>query len=84
LPGSVALYPNPAKDFITVDSKNISPNCIVEIQDALGRTDLKKILASDTSGTTTISTNGLANGNYFLRLIDSNKTSKPVSFIISR
>ena len=80
----VIIYPNPAKDFITVVSNNISPNSTLIVQDAFGRKVLEKKLTNNTIGTATISTNGLSNGNYFLQLIEGNKIGKTYSFIISR
>ena len=80
----VAIYPNPAKDFVTVFSKNISPNITLLIKNVLGRTVLEKTLTNNSSATITISTNRLSNGSYFLQVIEEGKIGKAYPFIISR
>ena len=84
LKGSVSIYPNPAKDYITVVSTNISANSRVLILDALGRKVTEETSSINSNSTKQISVKGLSNGSYFLRLMEGNKVCETYPFIISR
>jgi len=81
---SIAIYPNPAKDYITVVSNNISPHSTFEILDVLGRKVVKESLSINSNNTIKFSLKGLANGSYFIGLRDGNNVCETYPFIISR
>jgi|GEM_PF-761948 len=84
LKGSVSIYPNPAKDYITVVSTNISANSRILILDALGRKVTEETSSINSTSTVRISVKGLSKGSYFLRLMDENEVCETYPFIISR
>lgn len=79
---SIFIYPNPASSYINIVSENTNFNKRIIILDALGRKVLEKILPIN--GSTIISTSTFINGTYFLQMIEGDKVSRPVPFIISR
>jgi hypothetical protein len=74
----VLVTPNPAKDFINVYvSKNNNSNTLVKVMDVNG-----KVLHSESSALSTISisTNGMAKGVYYVKVIDgTNIITKKIS-----
>jgi len=74
----VLVTPNPAKDFINVYvSKNNNSNTLVKVIDLNGQV----VRSESTSlSTISISTNGIAKGVYFVKVIDANNvTTKKIS-----
>lgn len=70
----VTIYPNPAKNFIHLITENYYSKPIdVLLTNALGKTVLHQSFVS-TDGQFDISTQNLANGNYYMRIITSDKT----------
>ena len=64
--GSVRIYPNPTKSFLTIDIQGVdNQNITMEITDALGRIYRAQTIQTDQS---TIPTTDLPNGIYFLKI----------------
>ncbi len=67
------VYPNPAKDFIRINiNTNSTVNTQLTITDLAGRIILAKNITIQNGGFTT-STNGIANGTYFVQLKINNE-----------
>ena len=62
------IYPNPTKDFITIDSENIN---YVEVVDIYGRI----VSASEVNGKTRIEMSDFADGIYYVRLHSNGETT---------
>lgn len=79
---SVSLYPNPAKDYITVDlGAEMATTQLIIIMDASG----KELLTHRVNGTpVTIDLNDLATGTYFIKLLDKNNNLKEGAYKFSR
>ncbi|MCX6350998.1 MAG: T9SS type A sorting domain-containing protein, partial [Bacteroidetes bacterium] len=71
-----AIYPNPAHDFISINTKDIAPNTPYQIMDVMG-----KIVAKGTLGATTniIDIAALNSGVYFITI--NGGLVQPVKFI---
>jgi len=68
---SVRLYPNPARDFLSIDVENSDGNSFTcYIYDAIGREYMK--LSTIPVGTSVINTGDLSAGIYFVKIIDKN------------
>ena len=78
---AITVYPNPAKDFITVNTNEIHPNSYFIISNVDGK-GMNKISAKNSA--TTISTVKFSNGLYYIKLIENNQTISTNQFIISR
>lgn len=65
------LYPNPAKEQITIEMSDTSSNYQVEIFDILG----KKVISSEIQKVGQIDVSGLASGTYLVKLNSDNKSS---------
>jgi hypothetical protein len=76
------VYPNPAQDFIAIQSNLLDKNLKLELFNELGQVVLKnKILQGSTLSI--METHTLYNGLYFLK-ISSNKKSKTYKIIIKK
>ncbi|MCZ4317750.1 T9SS type A sorting domain-containing protein [Aequorivita viscosa] len=65
------LYPNPAKEQITIALNDVSSNYEVTIFNVLG----KKVYASEIQKDGQIDVSGLASGTYLVKLNSDNKSS---------
>ncbi|KAA5532104.1 T9SS type A sorting domain-containing protein [Taibaiella lutea] len=79
---SITLYPNPAKDYITVDlGAEAATTQLIIITDAVG----KEVLTHLITGTAiTIDLNNLATGAYFVKLLDKNNNIKDGAYKFSK
>jgi hypothetical protein len=76
---AVLVYPNPASDFLMVEFSNFKPAMQAEVFDLTGRKVTETLLIS--SNKLIIERNGLASGNYILRISDESQTMQmSVSF----
>jgi len=79
---AVSLYPNPAKDYITVDlGADASNTQLIIITDASGKEVLTHLI---TGATVTIDLNSLATGTYFVKLLDKNNNLKDGAYKFSK
>lgn len=62
---SVAVFPNPAKDYFTVQYQSPQPETVLKLKDMKGNTVVEKTL---NASTVTVKTQGLAAGVYLLML----------------
>ena len=67
---SISVYPNPAKEKITVQLKNTRDNNVISLIDVLGK-GIKEITISSDTSKVEIDTSGLSEGEYFLQLFNS-------------
>lgn len=65
---NVSIYPNPAEDFIMINSENVE---FAEVIDIYGRV----ITASEINGETRIDMSNFANGIYYVRLHSNGETA---------
>ena len=65
---NVSIYPNPAEDFIMINSENVE---FAEVIDIYGRV----ITASEINGETRIDMSDFANGIYYVRLHSNGETA---------
>jgi hypothetical protein len=67
---TVNIFPNPAKDHITIQlpTSNLQPPIVIEVTDITGKVLLRR-QSSVVSGQITLSTNKLANGTYTVKLM---------------
>lgn len=67
---SLKIFPNPATDFIQIESQNLTKSgaAFCEILDAKGALIRREMM--DVFSTKTLKINDLASGNYFIRLLD--------------
>ena len=77
----IAVYPNPAKDFINITIDKIHSNTFLIITDAIGKT-LQKIQV--TNNITKLSTNNFIHGIYNLQLIENDQIIANKQFTITR
>ena len=76
---AIIVYPNPASDFITIEFSSFKPTMQAELFDLIGRKVTETLLI--TSNKLIVERNGLASGNYILRISDENqKMQMSVSF----
>ncbi len=73
------VYPNPAKDQLTITGKQLSKNAEISLIDLQGSALVIKILSKE-NGRFQASTSDLVPGNYFLKIVDGKK-SGAASFI---
>lgn len=69
----VALYPNPAKNTLTISDSSNSQDASIEITDISGR--IVKLLKTGFSNEVTINVSELTSGNYILKLKSENGTA---------
>jgi len=72
--GIISLYPNPAKNTITVKGLNKNTTAIIRITDMNGREISKQIFTQISS--TTINIRALAQGSYFVLVEQNGKVTK--------
>ena len=77
----ISLYPNPTKDFITVCLNKVMPNSKLIIVNNTGETIQQIQLVNNT---TTISTNGLESGMYFIQILENGELISSLPFVISK
>jgi hypothetical protein len=70
VPTEITLYPNPAKDFITIRlNKNIEPETLIEIYNYTGQLISRNTAYFATEGSVqTVDISGLSAGTYLLRI----------------
>jgi hypothetical protein len=78
---TISLYPNPTKDFISISLNKIKPNSKLIIVNNVGETIQQIQLVNNT---TTISTNSLVSGMYFIKLFENNVLISSQPFVISK
>ncbi len=76
-----SVYPNPAKDNINIQLKNLNTNCVLQLVDATGKV-VKKI--DSISNDIHISTKHLVNGMYHIQVIENNQIIHTYPIIISK
>jgi translation elongation factor P/translation initiation factor 5A len=79
---SFQLSPNPATDFISIQTQNDLNSATIEILTIDGRT--VQIMNTVRRNRIEIPTDQLPNGVYFLRVTDEEKFLKSERFVISR
>jgi len=79
------IYPNPGKDYITVEYSVEGNNnsCYYEITDQSGKV-VKKSILGKSADQVIIDTRDLASGSYYISLISGNKNVAGSRFIISK
>ncbi len=77
---SIAVFPNPVSEILTIQSPLLDGNCVVSIYDANGKR-VKHVAFENILRETTIPVYGLNQGMYFLVIVKDNKKSQ-VSFIV--
>ncbi len=75
------IYPNPTKNFITIDVSNDQHKYYAIITDMLGKPVKQAMLASQHN---TISTNGFIDGFYTVQIIENNQVVNIYPIIISK
>jgi hypothetical protein len=71
----IIMYPNPTIDQITIElvqGASISGNVNIVVTDLLGRPLQTAVLSNKNSGKTSISLDGYAPGNYFVKCYSDN------------
>jgi hypothetical protein len=77
----ISLYPNPTKDFISISLNKVMPNSKLIIVNNIGETIQQIQLVNNI---TTISTNGLVSGMYFIQVLENGELINSLPFIISK
>jgi len=79
----VKVYPNPAKDFVTIeyDLCGKKGNSIINIADQSGK-QVKSISVIKIQDQILVETKGLISGTYFVQLIESGKMIASCKFVI--
>jgi hypothetical protein len=80
----LVLQPNPANNYISLQTDLSLANCKLEITDIRGAVLIEQTLSSELTHAHTLSTNDLEDGLYFLRIQDSQRTSRVVKFVVER
>ncbi|MCX6209256.1 MAG: T9SS type A sorting domain-containing protein [Bacteroidetes bacterium] len=78
---TISLYPNPTKDFISIRLNKIMPNSKLIIVNNIGEMIQQIQLVNNI---TTISTNGLASGMYFIQILENSELINSLPFVISK
>ena len=81
--GSINLYPNPANNFITIETENMNENLQFEIYDAVGELLSKGIMSKFYSSQTLV-TNNFTDGLYFIVFKGESGFSSTKRFLISK
>jgi hypothetical protein len=68
--GMISVYPNPAKDQVTIEFKKGMRNVLVEVYDVMGQLVVSERSANN-DNRMLLSTSNLANGVYFVRLLSN-------------
>jgi poly(beta-D-mannuronate) lyase len=76
----ISLYPNPAKDFVSINVNTLTPNTYLVLNDFTGRI-ISKILLTETIAN--FSTRNLVTGMYTVQLLQNNQIIKTIPFIIA-
>ena len=71
--GEIKIYPNPAKDYLTVHTKEKAG---ISITDILGKQVLNSTISPDASGQSTINVQSLKGGIYFIEINDAKNISR--------
>ncbi len=71
----LTLYPNPAKDFITLETREIPANSTILVTDVVGKIVVSQLVPT-TTNSVSISLQNLATGAYFISL--QNSVNSPV------
>jgi hypothetical protein len=77
---SIAVFPNPVSDVLTVQSPLLNENCLISIYASNGKL-IKHISSENVLGETRIPISGLSQGMYLLVILNDDKKSQ-VSFIV--
>lgn len=75
------IYPNPARDFLIIETHGIESEMNVEIRNILGKIVLNKKLNTINNSTNTIDLNSLSEGIYIVNLISKQYKTKEKLFI---
>jgi hypothetical protein len=79
---NLTIYPNPASDFIAIQTQTVENDMVVELIDTLGKVVTKgKILQGSTLSI--LETATVTNGVYFVKVSDG-KNNKSLKVIINR
>ena len=81
--GSITLYPNPANNFITINTENINENMQYEVFDAVGKSLTKGIMNKYYSSQT-LSTSNYVEGLYFIVFKGDSGYSGSKRFLIAK
>ena len=74
---SVAVYPNPVKDILTIENLTTNANAIIEVVNAQGKVVISK---TANSAIVTVDVSELAKGVYYLN-VTSESTTQKISII---
>jgi hypothetical protein len=77
----IFLYPNPTKDFMSINLNKVLPNSKLLIVNNIGATIQQIQLVNNT---TTISTNGFTSGIYFIQILENGELIHSLPFIVSK
>jgi poly(beta-D-mannuronate) lyase len=77
----ISLYPNPTKDFISVSLSKVKSNSKLIVVDNIGKIIQKIQLVNNT---TSISTDGLVSGMYFIQILENGELISSLPFVISK
>jgi hypothetical protein len=66
----LAVYPNPAKDYVTITTNSKNENTYLVISDAIGKLVKKMLIMSDTMN---VNTSSFLNGMYHIQIIKNNQ-----------
>jgi hypothetical protein len=77
----IRIYPNPVADHFVIHSENIDRNLTFMIYDITGKMVLRGKL---TSTEESISTNGLSNGPYVIKIFSGTQIANNIKLIINK
>jgi len=72
--GQIKISPNPAKDFVNIETSHIADNSQAELTDVAG--NKLQNLSLPVNGKVTVSLKELKPGMYFVRLVSNGKTTE--------
>jgi hypothetical protein len=75
------VYPNPAKDYVTINTNSKNENAYLTITDAVGKL-LKKILVK--SDSINVNTSSFLNGLYHIQIVKNNQLVCDYPLIIAK
>lgn len=78
---TITLYPNPAKDQVTIAFSNATPETTVSIYDVTGRL-MQTLRSNQAAGTWLVNTSTYQSGLYIVTVSTKNKTTKQYKLII--
>ncbi|MCX6209252.1 MAG: T9SS type A sorting domain-containing protein [Bacteroidetes bacterium] len=77
----LTVYPNPAKNYVTITTNNKNENTYLMITDAIGKLVKKMVVMSDT---TNVNTSAFLNGMYHIQITKNNQLVCDYPLIIAK